>query len=85
MGQRNVCWLRISKEAHKKGFKIKHFGTILHARLHDTYGKIVDKAQITIFTKQEEVDKVMPEAVKSYDERDARMAGMTDESPILSK
>ena len=80
MGQRNMCWIRISKEAQKKGFKLKHFGTIIHARLHDTYGKIVDKAQITILTKQEEIDKIMPEAVKVYEERDARLAGMTDES-----
>jgi acetyl-CoA synthase len=80
MGQRNMCWMRISKEAHKKGFKIKHFGTIIHARLHDTYGKIVDKAEITIFTNKADVDKVMPEAIKVYEERDARLAGMTDES-----
>jgi len=80
MGQRNMCWLRISKEAQKKGFKIKHFGTILHARFHDTYGKIVDKAQVTIYTKKEDVERIMPEAIKVYEERDARLAGMTDES-----
>lgn len=80
MGQRNMCWLRISKEAKNKGFMLKHFGTILHARFHDTYGKIIDKAQVSIYTKQEDVDRIMPEAVKTYEERDARMAGMTDES-----
>jgi len=80
MGQRNMCWIRISKEAYKKSFKMKHFGTIIHARLHDTYGKIVDKAQITIYTNKEDVDKIMPEAEKVYEERDARLAGMTDES-----
>ncbi len=80
MGQRQMCWIRISKDAHQKGFKIKHFGTIIHARLHDTYGQIVDKAQIKIYTKEEDVKKLMPEAVKAYDKRDARIAGMTDES-----
>lgn len=80
MGQRNMCWIRISKDAKKKGFKIKHFGTILHARLHDTYGKIVDKAQIAIYTKQEDMDRIIPEAVKVYEKRDERLAGMTDES-----
>jgi len=80
MGQRDMCWIRISKEAFKKGFKIKHFGTILHARLHDTYGKIVDKAQITLLTDQKAVDQILPEAKKAYEERDARMAGMTDEN-----
>ena len=80
MGQRNMCWIRISKDAHKKGFKIKHFGTILHARLHDTYGKIVDKAEITLYTNQKDVDRIIPEAVKSYEARDERIEGMTDES-----
>ncbi|NQS99759.1 MAG: CO dehydrogenase/CO-methylating acetyl-CoA synthase complex subunit beta, partial [Candidatus Omnitrophica bacterium] len=80
MGQRDVCWLRISKNAHKKGFKIKHFGTILHARMHDTFGAIVDKVQVTIYTKAEDVEKHITEAKQAYEGRDARMAGMTDES-----
>jgi len=80
MGQRNMCWIRISKDANKKGFKIRHFGVIIHARLHDTFGAIVDKTQVTLYTKKEDVDRLLPEAVKAYDERDARMAGMTDES-----
>jgi acetyl-CoA synthase len=80
MGQRNMCWLRISKEAQKKGFKIKHFGVILHASLQDTFGAIVDKAQVTIYTNQEDVDRIMPEAETAYKWRDERMAGMLDES-----
>ena len=80
MGQRNVCWVRISKDAFKKGFRLKHFGVILHARLQDTFGKIVDKAQITIFTKEVDVEGHIKEAVKAYGQRDERLAGMTDES-----
>ena len=80
MGQRNMCWIRISKDAHKKGFKIKHLGIIIHARLHDTYSQIVDKVQISIYTKQQDVDKLMPEVEAVYKTRDERIAGMTDES-----
>ncbi|MDH5661840.1 MAG: acetyl-CoA decarbonylase/synthase complex subunit alpha/beta, partial [Elusimicrobiota bacterium] len=80
MGQRDLNWLRISKDAKKKGFKIRHFGVIIHARLHDTFGAIVDKAQVTIYTRQEDVEKFISEAKKAYEERDERMAGMTDES-----
>lgn len=80
MGQRNSCWLRISKDAHKKGFKIKHFGVIIHARLHESFGKIIDKAQVKIYTTQEDVDRLMPEAETAYNNRDERMAGMTDEN-----
>lgn len=80
MGQRNMCWIRISKDAHKKGFKIKHLGVIIHARLHESYGEIVDKAEVTIYTKQEDVDRLMPEAEVAYTARDERLAGMADES-----
>ncbi|MFH1594277.1 MAG: LAGLIDADG family homing endonuclease [Candidatus Omnitrophota bacterium] len=80
MGQRSMCWMRISKDAQKKGFKLRHLGVILHAQFHDIYSKIVDKVQITIYTKKEDVDRIMPEAEKVYEERDERMAGMTDES-----
>ncbi|MDD4909831.1 MAG: acetyl-CoA decarbonylase/synthase complex subunit alpha/beta [Candidatus Omnitrophica bacterium] len=80
MGQRNMCWLRISKEAHAKGFNIRHFGVILHARIHDIFGSIVDKVRVAIYTNEKDVRRLLPEAEKAYGERDERMAGMTDES-----
>jgi len=80
MGQRNMCWIRISKDAHKKGFKIKHLGVIVQAQIHEIYSEIVDKVQVTIYTKQEDVDKLMPKAVAAYTARDERIEGMTDES-----
>lgn len=80
MGQRNMCWIRISKEAKQKGFKLRHFGVIVHARFHDVFSAIADKVQVTIYTKQEDVERVMKKAQGSYGERDARVAGMTDES-----
>jgi acetyl-CoA synthase len=39
MGQRDINWIRISKEAFEKGFKLKHIGSILHAKMHSDYGK----------------------------------------------
>lgn len=80
MGQRNMNWIRISKEAQKKGFKIRHFGVILHSRLHDVFSAIVDRAQVKIYTKEEDVKGIMDEAEASYSARDERMAGLTDES-----
>jgi len=80
MGQRNSCWMRLSKEAQKKGFKLKHFGVILHARFHDSFDKIVDKVQIKLYTKQEDVDSLIPAAEAAYNARDERLADMTDES-----
>ena len=80
MGQRDINWIRISKEGYKKGFKFKHFGDILHAKFHGDYGKIFDKIQIKIYTLEEEVNKFIKVARKVYEQRDARLADMTDES-----
>ena len=80
MGQRDINWVRISKEAKQKGFKFKHFGSILHAKLHGEYGKIFDKVQIKIFTQEKDILDLIGTARKVYKKRDERLADMTDES-----
>lgn len=80
MGQRDMNWIRISKDAKKAGFKIRHLGDILVAKLHDEYGAIVDKVKVTLITDEKEVKKILPEARKAFVARDERLAGMTDES-----
>ena len=80
MGQRDMVWIRISKDAFTKGFRLKHLGTILHAMLHQEYSAIVDKVQVKIYTKQADVDKLIIDAQKVFDERDERLRGMIDES-----
>jgi len=80
VGQRDVNWIRISKEAKNAGFKFKHFGSILHAKLHHEYGKIFDKIQIRIYTEREQVLKLIETARKAYAQRDERLAGLTDEA-----
>ncbi|MDP6685534.1 MAG: acetyl-CoA decarbonylase/synthase complex subunit alpha/beta, partial [Candidatus Omnitrophota bacterium] len=80
MGQRDMCWVRVSKDAKNKGLKLSHFGVIIHARFHSVFSSIADKVQVTIYTKQENVEKLIKEAQKAYEERDERVANMTDES-----
>jgi len=80
MGQRDINWLRISKEAKQKGFKFQHFGSILHAKLHGEYGKIFDKVQIRIYTQEKNVLDLIEAAREVYQQRDARLADMTDEA-----
>jgi len=80
LGQRDINWLRISKEAKQKGFKFQHFGSILHAKLHGEYGKIFDKVQIRIYTQEKNVLDLIEVARKVYQQRDARLADMTDEA-----
>lgn len=79
MGQRDINWLRISKNAFKAGFKVKHLGSILHAVYHEQYSNIVDKVQVKLYTDQADVLKLREIARKVYQNRDIRLAGMVDE------
>ncbi|MFH1355351.1 MAG: CO dehydrogenase/CO-methylating acetyl-CoA synthase complex subunit beta, partial [Candidatus Omnitrophota bacterium] len=80
VGQRDMNWIRISNDAYNKGFRLKHIGTILHAMLHQEYSAILDKVQVKFYTRQEDVDKLLVGAKKTFDERDERISGMNDES-----
>jgi acetyl-CoA synthase len=79
MGQRAITWLRISKEAFQKGFRLRHFGEILVAKIHDEYSKIVDKVQVRIITDEAYLAEPLEEARKIYRERDERIGKMKDE------
>ncbi len=80
MGQRDSNWMRYSKEGYEAGLRFHHIGDILYAKLREEYAAIVDKCQVTIYTTLEDVEARIGEAQAAYAERDARMAGMTDES-----
>lgn len=80
MGQRDIIRHRISKEAFKAGLRIKHIGNILHSKIHEEFGSIVDKVQVTLYTKKEDVERLLVEVRKAYHERDERIKGMSDES-----
>jgi acetyl-CoA synthase len=79
-GQRDQIWCRISKAALAAGFRLKHIGTILHAKLHDEFGGLADKVAVTISTDPAKVSALMARAVPVNKARDERVAGMTDES-----
>ena len=80
MGQRDINWMRISKAAKEKGFTLRHFGDIIHARLINDYPAIVDKVQVTLFTEKEEVERRLAEVREVYRARNQRMEQMTDDS-----
>jgi acetyl-CoA synthase len=79
-GQRDQIWCRVSKKAFAAGMRLRHLGTILHAKLHDEYGGIVDKVVVRIFTQRDAVQARIAEAREAFRIRDDRLAGMTDES-----
>ncbi|RME82304.1 MAG: CO dehydrogenase/CO-methylating acetyl-CoA synthase complex subunit beta, partial [Caldilineae bacterium] len=80
IGQRDIAWIRISKAAAEKGFDLKHFGQILHARFHADFGAIVDKVKVTIYTDPEEFNKWLAIAREAYDYRNKRLADLTDDA-----
>ncbi|MCX7940994.1 MAG: acetyl-CoA decarbonylase/synthase complex subunit alpha/beta, partial [Endomicrobia bacterium] len=80
MGQRNQNWIRISKEAFNSGFRLKHLGKILVAKFLEDFPVLVDKVQVKIYTDENKVKELLPQILKIYDERDSRLAGLTDEA-----
>ena len=80
IGQRDIAWLRVSKQAVEKGFRLKHIGIILHAKLHMDFGRIFDKLQVKLYTDPKQVEEIIAKARKVYVTRDQRIEGMTDES-----
>ena len=79
MGQRSIIWLRISKDAHASGFRIKDFGEILVAKIHNDFSAIVDRVQVTLITDPEAVKAPLAEAKEKYGFRDDRIGNMKDE------
>ena len=79
-GQRDIIRVRINKDAFEKGFRMKHYGEILYAKVKSEYEKVVDKCQVTIYTDPEKCKELRAVANEIYDKRDERLANLTDES-----
>ena len=80
IGQRDIAWIRVSKSAMEKGFSLKHLGVVLHAKFHQDFEKILDKVEVTLYSKKEDVDKLTKRARAEYKHRDERVENMTDEA-----
>jgi acetyl-CoA synthase len=79
IGQRDIAWIRLSNRAYDKGFRLEHFGKIIHARLHADFGAIVDKVQVTIYTEPARIEERLAAARQAYDSRNKRLADLTDD------
>lgn len=79
MGQRDIPWVRFSKEAFEKGFRLKHYGEVLVAKFHDEFSAIVDKVQVKLYTDADKVAELLAQARDIYHKRDERIMGMQDE------
>ncbi len=80
-GQRDMIRVRISKAAYEAGFRAKHIGEVLYAKIKNEYEAIVDKCQVKIYTNPEDCTKLRHElAIETFEKRDARLNSLTDES-----
>ncbi len=80
IGQRDIAWLRVAKQAVEKGFRLNHIGALLHAKMHQDFGRIFDKMQVKLYTEEDKVREIVGKAKEVYASRDIRIEGMTDET-----
>ncbi len=80
VAQRDLAWMRVSREAFRKGFRFRHFGELLIAKFKEEFPAIVDRVQVKIYTEEAKVRELAREARAKYHARDERMRGLTDEA-----
>ncbi len=81
VGQRNITWIRIGKDAFEKGFRLQHIGEVIYAKMRDEFDAVVDKCQVTIITDEAKVKELEGKyALPRYEARDERLDALTDES-----
>ncbi len=79
VAQRDLIWVRISKEAVLHGVKVEHIGKLLAAKFRMDFPDLLDAVQVTLITDREKVIECRKKAEAVYDERDRRIQGMRDE------
>ena len=81
--QRDLIWVRISKEAVAEGIKIEHLGKLLAAKFRMDFPTLIDAVKVTLITDPEKIIPALEIARKIYQERDERIAGMKDDDVDL--
>jgi acetyl-CoA decarbonylase/synthase complex subunit beta len=78
VAQRDIIWVRISKEVVAKGVKIEHLGKLLVSKFRMDFPQLLDAVSVTLITDESKVIEAKREAEKIYEERDARIKDMRD-------
>ena len=78
VAQRDLIWVRLSKEAVAKGVKIEHIGKLLASKFRMDFPNLLDAVSVTLITDGSKVPGAKKAAEQVYDERDARIKGMHD-------
>ena len=79
-GQRDMIRIRISKADFEAGFKFRHLGEVLYAKIKSEFDAVVDKCQVKIVVDAEANKELRAAANEVFAHRDDRLKSMTDES-----
>lgn len=79
VAQRDLIWVRLSREAVAKGVKVEHIGKLLASKFRMDFPQLLDAVSVTLITDKEKVLAAKEEAERIYAERDARIRGMRDD------
>ena len=78
VAQRDLIWVRLSREVVAKGVKIRDLGTLLAAKFRMDFPDLLDAVQVTLITDEGTVRSEREKAEAVYRERDDRIRGMRD-------
>lgn len=78
VAQRDIIWVRISKDVVAKGVKIEHIGKLLASKFRMDFPQLLDAVSVTLITDEAKVRAAKKDAEMVYEERDARIKGMRD-------
>jgi acetyl-CoA decarbonylase/synthase complex subunit beta len=78
VAQRDIIWVRISREVVAKGIKIEHIGKLLASKFRMDFPQLLDAVSVNLITDEAKVLAAKKDAERVYDERDARIKGMRD-------
>jgi acetyl-CoA synthase len=84
-GQRQMVTLRIAQKSIDKGLSLCHLGEVLHARLHNEFGNILSRVQISITTDPAQIQAIQERAQAIYEKRDKRLDNLVDEEVRCSQ
>ncbi|MGD0080305.1 MAG: CO dehydrogenase/CO-methylating acetyl-CoA synthase complex subunit beta [Methanoregula sp.] len=79
LNQRYDIWIRLSKKSFKKGLdSFRFIGQVMHELFRNEL-PIIEKIQISFITDPEKIKPLYEEALRTYEARDARARGLSDQ------
>ena len=79
LNQRYDIWIRLSKKSFRKGLDSFRFvGEVMHELFRNEL-PIIEKVQISFITDPEKIKPLYEEALRTYEARDARARGLSDQ------